>query len=200
MALLDAYATFEEYKAHAGLKVDTDAARVGSLLLTASRLIEMWTDRSFNATAAGVARYFDGNGERELYVDDLTAFTALAFDTDGDGVYETEITVAQAVARPRNNPEAGKPYTSLLLLPAAECSVFPAAADSVQLTGTYGWPAVPGAIRDYTIVIARQLRDIQESGVTLTIEAADAALQVRPGAFSLINAIREGYSRTWGAV
>lgn len=197
MALADAYATFDEYRAHTGLRSDGDQDTYEALLVTASRMIERWTERVFNQSAAGVARYFDGNGRAEMYIDDLATLTAVDLDTTGDGSYAVSVDPAAVLLRPRNAAELGEPYTSVELVPArgAPLSAWPSRPAAVRITGTWGYAAVPGAIRDATILIARQLRDLQQSGLTLTVEVADQQLQVRPGSFSLIAALREQYSR-----
>lgn len=197
MAYGSPYATWAEYKARTGAQGDTGQATVDAALDVASRLIERWTGRVFNASSAGVVRYFDGNGMPELWIDDFTALTAAAVDVDEDGTYSQAITLTALLKRPYNAAEVSEPFTSLELSGgrSAELSAWPAISRGVKLTGTWGWPAVPDAIVDATIMVARQVRELRESGLTLTIQAVDEQLRVRPGAFPLIAALRDEYSR-----
>lgn len=197
MAMADAYATFAEFKAATGLPVDTLQTTYEGLLLTVSRLIEKYTGRNFNSTAA--VRYFDGSGEGVIEVDDFTALTLIEVD-DGSGQWATSIAVPASwiVYTPYNAAEKGEPYTGLMLRPGyagATLSAWPALVFAVRTTGTMGWLAVPGAINVATITIARQLRDLVESGLTMTLESVEQAVKVNPGAFHLLTSLQIEYSR-----
>lgn len=205
MAIADAYATFAEFKAATGLPVDTLQTTYEALLLTVSRLIEKYTGRNFNTTAAGVVRYFDGSGEGAIEVDDFTALTLIEVD-DGSGAWATSIAMPASwiVYTPYAAAEKGEPYTGLMMRPgyaAATLSEWPALVYAVRTTGTMGWAAVPGAINVATIAITRQLRDLVESGLTLTLESVEQAVKVNPGSFHLLTSLQTEYSRrTPGAV
>lgn len=194
MAINDPLATFAEYQARTGVPDNSDQTVIEAHILTASGLMQRFTGRSFNATTG--VRYYDGNGRAELYVADFTAITEIALDTDGDGVHET-VLGATWIGRPYEAADLSEPYTSVELMPysGAEATVFPAGSHNVKITGTHGWAAVPGAIRDATVIIARQLRELAESGLTLTVQASDEELRVMPGAFSLLTAMQTEYGR-----
>lgn len=188
MALADSYATYAEYVEHTrGELIDTERPVVESHLATASRLMERFTARNFNTVAS--TRYFDGEGGRVMFVPDLTAVTSIKFDEDGDGVFEA--TATSYVLREYNAAERGEPYTEIVLRDGA----FPRGLRAVEIVATWGWPSVPVAIRDATINLARQLRELAETGPTLTAHAADEELSVVPGMFSLLTAMRDEYSR-----
>ena len=71
------------------------------------------------------------------------------FDTNGDGVYDYTLDSSQYVLEPQNwdGPE-DSPYTQLRL---AVGVVFPyvytGRVYTVQITGTWGWPAVPAMVK-----------------------------------------------------
>ena len=183
------FATFAEYKARTGLPDDSAQTVIEAHLATATALIKRFTGRNFTPTSAGVVRYFDGNGSAELYLDDFTAITEIAVDRDASDTFEA-ITTAY-LTRPYNAAEVGQPFTSVEL----RAEAFPTVARGVRVTGTWEWAAVPGPIRDACVIIARQLRDLAESGLTLTVQASDEDLKIVPGAFSLLTALHAEYSR-----
>lgn len=213
MAISDAYATAVEYRARAG-KTDTgDDATILAQLTAVSRYIERELGRFFNQDAAVVTRYYNGNGQQRLYVDEIATTTGLVVKIDLDedyvftGANEILTIVTHFWVGPYNaalGPEA-RPYTFLEIVPGngvfSEWPIRRRAAEvidqprSVEVTAKFGWPAVPAAIRELTIAITRQLRDMEEAGFTLTMQNIDAMVRLAPSASVLLRDIARQYGR-----
>jgi hypothetical protein len=74
-------------------------------------------------------------------------------------------------------------------------SVWPNQRRAVQVTAKFGWPAVPGAIKDLTIAITRQLRDLEEGGATMALQAIDSAITMSPNLTRLMMDIERIYGK-----
>lgn len=208
MALLDAYASAAEYRDRTGKSSTGEDATVLTICTAVSRFLERQLgnhrgERNFNQSTAATARTFDAAGGTRLWVDDLVSIDndGIAVDEGNDGTYSTlfDPTAETWVALgPDNAAEFSEAYTRVDLLPRTDNTVlsrWPLGRRKVQITGTWGWPAVPGAIKEATIVIARQLTDLEKSGFTLQLENIDSSVQMAPGAASLIKQLKAQYSR-----
>ena len=54
---------------------------------------------------------------------------------------------------------------------------------------------MPGAIKEATVLVTRELRDLERAGFTLTLENIDQGINLSPAAFSLIQRIKAEYGR-----
>lgn len=174
-----AYVELEEFKSTAELTGTNFANEdIRQALVAASRGIDSMTGRRFYLDAdANQVRYFSGadvvrgdasrrwwdgfewlaNPGWELRVDDLVAITSLKTDADGDGTYEQ--TWAQGTdftLESRNAPADGSPYTTIRIPPGGNFR-FPVYADSIEITGQFGWADVPAAIKQATTILAARL-------------------------------------------
>lgn len=147
-----------------------------------------------------VASSSDGT---RLYIDDLSASpTSVKVDLNADYDYsddnETLTEGTHFWCGPANadkGPEP-KPYRFLDIVPGnGRLARWPDQLRSVQVTGKFGWPAVPGAIREATIMVTRELFDLEKGGFTLTVQNVDQAVNLAPKAFSIVRDIEERYGR-----
>lgn len=182
---MSAYATAANYKAVVGMTDATKDAQITLDLLAVSRYIDGKMRRTFNKDTAATSRiYIVDTAADYLWIDDIsTTPTSVEVDTDEDGTYATSLAATDYEMLPHNaakEPEA-RPFTKIKLLPwNDELLEFPA-NQRVRVTGLFGWPAVPEAIKTATIHITailrletpRATRRIAELGDT--IEASDAA-------------------------
>ena len=208
-AYTKAYATVDEYRTRTNSTVKTAEAteELTAQLAAMARLIEREVGddrdqpRTFHRTEKGTVRYVDGTSDAALRIDDLVALDAngIAIDTARDGTFTTTFGLAApwCVATPDQAEAMGTPYTGLELLPypAAPVIAWPAGRRTVRLTGTWGWPAVPPIIVELNVMLTRQLRDLQQAGVTRAIEAVETQLQFAPGAFPLMRDAKRQYAR-----
>lgn len=177
MAVTDAFATAEEYRAEVGRVGDVDDPTINRNLLGVSRYIERRFDRQFTKDAAPVARDFFGShsgridpeaenpwryarASRMLHLDtDLVSVTSIVADEDGDGTPETTWAVTDYQLLPLNadkGPEP-KPYNALYVPQHSTKGAWPAGR-LVRITGVWGWPAVPEAIKLACIHITSLVR------------------------------------------
>lgn len=205
MPVTDAYATPGEYRARV-TKTDAgdDTTVIIPLLAAVSRLIDRETGRFYSQDAAAVVRLYDGNGLDRLYVDDIATLTGLVVkvdleaDFDFTGTGETLTRDTHYFVGPANaglGSEAA-PYRFLEIVPNnAVLGVWPEQPRSVQVTAQFGWPAVPGAIKEATVLIAREMRDLEESGMTLALENIDQAINLSRQAFSIMQRLKREYAK-----
>lgn len=204
MAWNSDYLTVQEYAARTGLKNFSGALNLAGQITAVSRWLEQnkQLGRVFNSSGAGVIRYFEGVPVGEVWpqvlrADDFTAITAIAVDLDRDGSYSTSLTPSSDVLyRPLNADTDGRPFEFLELRPLqTKIAGWPDYPAAVKITGTWGWPAVPDAVKELTAMIVRQIRDLQLGGVTVTVQQIDSQLQLAPGSSKLMKELKAAYSR-----
>jgi hypothetical protein len=166
VAIVNGYATQAQLKQQATLDLDDD--KFDDLL-----------DRAINATSRGLDRFC----KRHFYQDagarifaathttwfDLPTFcdlvsvdaSGLRTDEDGDGVYERVWAVSDFELQPVNI-EAGpepRPYRSVVAIGSTLRFPVPRTGSNsrVQITGTWGWPAIPAAIEEAALLQAHRL-------------------------------------------
>jgi hypothetical protein len=127
-------------------------------------------------------RYFWRGTDTRTYVpesitrqplDDLVSVSSLKVDRDGDGTFEESWTLgtdyALEVAPARYNVSATgeqRPYTAAIVLTGGK--LFPwtwmwSHLDRVQVTGVFGWPAVPANIKSAALIAAAQIWKIKDA-------------------------------------
>ena len=209
MAWKDPYADVDEYKARAGIASTGQDAEITAQLTSVSRLIEreLGEDpehpRVFNESSAASLRYFDGAGGTRLRVDDLVLVSTDGIEVDEnlDASFGTDFDPTNegwCVLRPYNADDVDQAFNEIELLPLSSndtLTAWPIARHNVRITATWGWPAVPEPVRELTVLLTRQLRDIQESGVTYAIAALESQIQMTPGAFPMMQELKRRYSR-----
>jgi hypothetical protein len=183
MALLDPYATASEYRSRVSKRDTADDTEITNQLLAVSRMLEYElrvAPGTFNSSSASVTRYFntilgdepvlrlvDERGQQHVL--QTIATDGIAVDTDGDGDYDYTVDPtgeSWIIARPYNAAALGEPWDSLEILPytTATFTKWPTYMRGVRITGTWGWPAVPGMIKELTVKMTRDIRDSEEAG------------------------------------
>lgn len=142
------YATRAQFKAFVGNIDDlVDDSTIDLCLGAASRAIDGHCGRRF--WSAVETRYFTPRDSETLMLPDLVSVSTngLKTDDDLDDVHETTWATTDFVLRPRNAPYASpaRPYTEIKVTRAGRYR-FIRGADSVQITGTWGWPSLPTEI------------------------------------------------------
>lgn len=204
MAVTDAYATAAEYRARVTKSDTGDDATILTQLTGASRLLERECGRFFNQDASVVVRLYDGNGLTRIHIDDLSTTTGLVVKVDLNGDFDfadsnetltvdTHFKVGPVNAGLGAEPE---PYRYLDIVPGnAILGAWPSQKWALQVTGKFGWAAVPGMIKEAVIMMVRQLRDAQESGYTLSMENIDAAIPQGREIATIIGRVKHRYER-----
>lgn len=156
------YCPIESLKSRLGISHTQADFELHAACFAASRWVEQYTERTFWRTIS-TARTFEPNTPYHLTLPpfcDLVSAASVKTDTAMDGTYGTTITAGSYQLLP-HNPSAApeqQPYTEIEALQGAyfPCTRYNIGVrrDSVQITGIWGWPKVPLAIRQATAIIA----------------------------------------------
>lgn len=155
------YVELEELKATLELSGEGFADDDLRLMLTAaSRGIDGATGRRFWEDAdAAQQRVYTPVSADWLQIDDLIELTSLKTDTDGNGTFENTWTLnTDFVLEPLNAAADARPWTSVSRHPRGSYRELPVDLPrSVQVTGKFGWDAVPEGIKAATSIVATKL-------------------------------------------
>lgn len=198
--MTDAYATEAEYRARAAKSDTADDATILAQLKAAARYVDIKMGRFFTQEAA-VTRIYDGDGSCRIWIDDIVSVATLKVDLDGDYLFsdETALTLdTDYWLGPVNAADGSEawPFEYIEVHPTStRLSSWPRQRRAIEIVGTFGWPAVPGPIREATISIVRQLRDMQESGFTLVMQDIESAVNASPQMSALLLGLQRVYAK-----
>jgi hypothetical protein len=160
------YVTVQALKSRLGITNNNDDYELHAACFSVSRQIEQWCDRHFWRTPTTEVRTFvptDGWYRLRLPAfSDLISVTTLKSDASGDGTFEITWDPSQYELWPPNPTAAPEtvPYTEIR---TTSTQVFPiifpgliARADRVQITGAFGWPAIPWGVRQAALILAAE--------------------------------------------
>lgn len=154
-------------------------ADISAALEAASRGIDGVCDRRFYADSdASQVRYYTPLSGRMVSIDDCVTITSVYTDTSGDGTFASQLTsVTDYIANPLNAAADGWPWTRLELNPQS-ANYFPVQPRSVEVTGKFGWTAVPAPVVEATTILASALlkraREAPFGVVTVGLDAGAA--------------------------
>lgn len=152
-------------------------------------------------------RYFWRGTDTRTYVpeslygqqlDDIVSVTTFKVDFDGDGVFEqtwTQGTDYALTVSPGKYNAAAKgeqwPYTGIQVIAASKYIPFVwpwSHQDRIQVTGVFGWPAVPLAVKQAALIAAADLFKIKDApfGVAGFGEFGVVRVQANPRVMSLL--------------
>ena len=195
MAIADAYATAAQYRASIDKSDVAEDTEILEDLATISRYIEGKLGRFFNKDAADVTRnYFVPVTSRFLWVDDLSADpTTVAIDDDADGTCEETITDYQLHPLNADKEPEAKPFTRLYLPPWHTRGAF-YKGQLVEVTGKFGWPAVPAPITRACIHLTAILR-LETPRATRRIPELGDAIEASNDAQNIIRQLTDVYQK-----
>ena len=193
--LSQAYCTIEELKARLNITTTADDLQLELAVISASRAIDGYCERFFFKLTT--TRTYVPDDLYRCQVDDLVSVTTLATDPGGTtaqgGMFPVTWAASDFQLLPYNPGKLGEPwpYTSIR---AVGHFTFPwviplllMRMDRVQVTGVFGWPAVPEAVRLAALIAAGELfrmRDMPVGGQIpgeFTITALGPAIGSRLG-------------------
>lgn len=178
MAITNGYATLAEVKAALRISDSVDDTLLEKAIEGASRRIDGYCGRFFYQKAATV-RFFPVH-EFKCAIPDLASSTlTLSTDSSGDGTFSTVWTVGQYQLEPLDVVLEGRPYRSIVAVGSETFPLYttPSLA-SVQVQGTWGWPAVPHDVREACVLLS--IRGFARYNAALGVVGfADMAIQVR---------------------
>ena len=150
------YATLAEFKSSIGITDSTDDTALQSVLDSADQLINNYVDTKvgFGVTSSQT-RYYTATRWDFVLTDPIVTVTALATDINGDGTYSQAWTSNDYVLAPRNAALDSRPYTEIDVSPFSGGTLnFPTGYLEVKVTGTFGWPSVPAAVKQAALIQA----------------------------------------------
>lgn len=159
------YCSVEELKSRLGITGTADDLELHQACFTASRWLEQYCERAFWRTATGTVRTFTPTGLYCLDLPeycDLVSISSLKTDPGGDGTFEITWASTDYQLLPVNPAAAPEqlPYTQILAVGTLTFptmfSGVPLRRDRIQVTGVWGWPAVPMPIRQAALVLAAE--------------------------------------------
>ncbi len=169
MTITNGYLTTAEARTYAGLSDLADTELLDDVVTAVSRAIDNACQRTFFQQAAQ-ARTFVTQSADLLTLgafNDLVSITTLKFDRDGDGVFEETISATNFGLLDSDFPETG-PYTAVELynqtwFPVPGGTAGTGRTKLTQVTGTWGWPAVPAQVKQACRLQVARVMKRQES-------------------------------------
>ncbi len=144
------------------LMTDIDSSfssQISAWITAAESYIDNYTQKSFEGTTT--TRYFDGNGKREIIVDDFTTLTSvqiLQVNSDDVEYTLTEGLDDDYVLYPYNET----PYYKLMMVASSSVGVWLRGLKRIKLTGVWGHSAI--VPEDIKLVATMLVADIIKQG------------------------------------
>lgn len=197
------YITEQEYLDYAKSGADPGNQVIIDAIAAASRQVEGFCGRPFDQTSLTLY-YTPGMYASFVDIDDLATATGLSVhvDTSRDSTYATALTLGtDYVLEPRNQQFGGIAGWPFMQLRGLRVLVFPYRyypwqVDTVKVTGTFGWPAVPAPVKQATKIIVAQLIKLAEAPLGVAGWGAFGDIRVRdiPQAATLLGPYMKGDS------
>jgi hypothetical protein len=151
------FVTPAEVKAALRITDSIDDSLLEMAIESASRLVDGYTARSFYNAGTAV-RYFVADTDYLTYIDDAITITQVATDTSADGTYDIIWQGDDYQLEPLNGRVDGLvwPYNAIRAIGDYTFPIW-GGEGLVKVTGTWGFSAVPTAIRQATIIQASRI-------------------------------------------
>jgi hypothetical protein len=151
------YATLAEFKSAIGIaSTDTaDDTPLQSVLDATDALIDNYCDRKQGFGTASETRYYTAEAYEYVLIDDLVSITSLTTDDNGEGTYPTTWAAGTDYnLSPANAALDGWPYTQIDVSVKYPRNFPKLVYRGVKVQGSFGWPAVPSAVKQAAIIQA----------------------------------------------
>ena len=172
MAITNGYTTLTAMKTFLSIADNSDDTLLEGMVEAASRSIDRIANRRFYLDSTASARQYRAYNEVIAYVDDIgtTSGLLVALDEDGDGVFETSLTLnTDYLLDPLTASSLGRPFTQLTIVNTTYTwPVFPGIFSNglrpgVQVTARWGWPSVPDDIETACQILTADLYKRKDS-------------------------------------
>lgn len=168
MAIVNGYVTTAEARAYLGQNDTIDQTELEDVVTAVSRMIDAYCQRHFFQSTE--VRTFVADDWLMLKLgpnNDLTTITSITIDEEGDGTYGKTLTAGEYQSLPTNRtaPEA-QPITTIRALGSF---LWPVPLidqdqlDRVKISGVFGWPSVPAAVKRACLLQTARIARRQES-------------------------------------
>lgn len=201
MAITDAYATASTYRDLVSKSDTGEDVEILTDLTSISRYMERRLGRWFTLDASAVARVYEttllSNQPKSLFIDDLVTLTSIKVDEDDDGSFADESAWASTDYEllPHNvadGPEPG-PYMQIHIPPWSSKNLW--GNHRVEVTATFGWPAVPGPIAQACVQLTGILR-LETPRATRSVNiTSETVLETSPQAQEIVTALMQMYGK-----
>jgi hypothetical protein len=170
---IGSYATASALKTRAGISDSTDDTLLGTICDQVNAYIERETKRVM-APINSATYLYDGDGTSELYlpitgdgskIGGIRAITLLEVKPYTGGTFQT---VTSGEYFLRDKVHVAGPYEKLVLSDrrTSGFGYFPRGYETVRVTGTAGWAAIPDDITEVALVAAVRAWHAREAGQT----------------------------------
>lgn len=172
MTITNGYLTTTEAREYCGLSDLADTELLDATVEAVSRLIDNHCQRHFFATASSARTFATQSADRLRLgaFNDLVSVTSVKFDRDGDGTFEETVASTNWALSTGTNAGApeSSPFTELHLFnlvwfPIPGGTAGTGRTQLTEITGVWGWPAVPAAIKQATRIMVSRIVKRQES-------------------------------------
>lgn len=152
------YVSLAELKAALRITDTVDDALLNSAIASANDYVNNYCERRFDAGTAQQRFYIPRGRFDPLQIDDASAITEVAIDDDLDLSYSEVLNAIDFQAEPLNVTTGGilYPFTSVRPVEDGYWPMYQNRA-TVRVSGTFGWPAVPEAVKQATLLQASRL-------------------------------------------
>lgn len=162
MAIVNGYATLAEVKARLSITDTADDAILEAIIEAVSRSIDATTGRRFWKDASAVTRALTAEFTDLLYVPDLVSITTLKTDENGDRTYEVTWATTDYDTEPEGGIVGGItgwPITAIRARAdsSSQQRSFPRDRRAVEISGIWGWNAIPDAINEAALIQSARL-------------------------------------------
>jgi hypothetical protein len=156
MAISQGYCTLPQIKAALGIQDGFEDSLLEMAIESASRQIDSYTERYFY-NAGTATKLFAPLDNYLCATEDFITLTSVKTSEDGES-FDTTWGTKDWQPEPLNG-RAGGLVTSFTQIRAIEDYLFPFrnGEATVELTGTWGWSAVPIAITQATVILASRI-------------------------------------------
>lgn len=160
MPVVNGYASLNDLKIALRIQDAVDDSILEIALESASRMVDEYTMRNFY-NAGTATRIFVPTDDDCVAIDDAVSISSIAVSTLLNKTYDQTWTAAEYQLEPLNNVVdglSGWPFTRIRAVGVWE---FPYDEDdeiaTVQVTGVWGWSAVPTPVKQATIIQAMRI-------------------------------------------
>ena len=154
------YCTLSELKASIRISDNVDNTLLAAAIESASRFVDAYCQRDFTVAAGTATKDYVPSGMMErLFIDDVTTVVSIKIDDNLDGGFAVTLTPnVDYQLEPVNAEISGMPWPYTSVVPLDD-GYWPIEWNrkTVRVEGTFGWPAVPVAVRQATIMQASRL-------------------------------------------
>lgn len=160
MTVTNGYVTLAGLKNYLRIVDSVDDTLLEQIIESASRSIDRIANRRFYLDGSASARRFMQASVVRCQTDDIGSTTGLVVktDPDGNGVYQTTLTIDQDfILEPTNAPAAGRPWTNITIVGSTGFSYPVNMRPQVEVTAKWGWPSVPDDIEQATYILSADL-------------------------------------------